>query len=114
MIKIRYMVDDVAKAVEFYSQQLGFSLLQQYGPAVAILERSGVELIVSGPISSITSSYCMDLSFSSVQYFMLTPHNLLLFYICYVYLHQRPNNINMDCLSYLSTFCISRPTWHVL
>ena len=52
MIKIRYMVDNVAEAVKFYSQQLGFNLLQQYRVAVAILEHSGVELIVSGPISS--------------------------------------------------------------
>ena len=52
MIKIRYIVHDVEKAVEFYTSNLDFELLKQYGPAVAILERDGVELIVSGPMAS--------------------------------------------------------------
>ena len=52
MIRVRYMVDDVSEAIDFYTGQLGFKLLQQYGPAVAILERFGTELIVAGPLSS--------------------------------------------------------------
>ena len=52
MIRIRYIVNEVDKAVEFYTSNLDFRLEQQFGPAVAILERDGVRLIVSGPKSS--------------------------------------------------------------
>ena len=52
MIRIRYIVNDVDEAVEFYSTHLDFRLKEQYGPAVAILERDGVQLIVSGPMAS--------------------------------------------------------------
>ena len=33
MIKMRYIVDDVDKAVEFYTTHLDFRLEQQFGPA---------------------------------------------------------------------------------
>ena len=52
MIRIRYLVNDVDEAVEFYESNLDFRLEKQYGPAVAILERDGVQLIVSGPMAS--------------------------------------------------------------
>ena len=52
MIRIRYIVNDVDKAVEFYTSNLDFRLEQQFGPAIAILERDGVQLLVSGPKSS--------------------------------------------------------------
>ncbi len=52
MIRIRYIVDDVDKAVEFYTSNLDFRLEQQFGPAIAILERDGVQLLVSGPKAS--------------------------------------------------------------
>ncbi len=52
MIRIRYIVNDVDKAVEFYKSIFDFRLEEQYGPAVAILERDGVQLIVSGPMAS--------------------------------------------------------------
>ena len=52
MIRIRYIVNDVDKAVEFYTSNFDFRLEEQYGPAVAILERDGVQLIVSGPMAS--------------------------------------------------------------
>ena len=51
-IKIRYLVDDVDKAVEFYTSNLNFRLEKQFGPAIAILEQDGVELLVSGPKAS--------------------------------------------------------------
>ena len=51
MIRIRYIVNDVDEAVEFY-KKLDFQLNEQYGPAVAILERDSVQLIVSGPMAS--------------------------------------------------------------
>ncbi len=52
MIRIRYIVNDVDEAVKFYTSNLDFHLEQHFGPAVAILERDGVRLIVSGPKSS--------------------------------------------------------------
>ncbi len=52
MIRIRYIVDDVDKAVEFYTSNLDFRLEQQFGAAIAILERDGVQLLVSGPKAS--------------------------------------------------------------
>ena len=52
MARVRYMVDDVDNAVEFYVSHLGFELEQQYGSAVAILVRGDLELIVAGPNAS--------------------------------------------------------------
>jgi len=52
LIKIRYIVHDVDKAVEFYTLNLDFRLEKQFGPAIAILERDGVQLLVSGPKAS--------------------------------------------------------------
>ena len=52
MIRFRYIVNDVDKAVEFYTSNFDFKLEEQFGPAIAILERDGVQLIVSGPMAS--------------------------------------------------------------
>ncbi len=42
------MVDDVASAVAFYRDGLGFTLKQQFGPAMAILEQGGLQLWLGG------------------------------------------------------------------
>ena len=52
VIRIRYIVHDVDEAVEFYTSHLGFRLHEQFGPAIAILARDGVQLLVSGPKAS--------------------------------------------------------------
>ena len=52
MIRFRYLVEDVDEAVSFYTSHLGFRVEQQFGKAIAILERDGVSLIVSGPMAS--------------------------------------------------------------
>ena len=52
MASVRYIVNDVDAAVEFYTGTLGFSLRQQFGPAMAILEREGLTLWVAGPAAS--------------------------------------------------------------
>ena len=52
MIKIRYLVNDVDEAVKFYTSNLDFQLEQQFGPAIAMLQRDGVTLLVAGPKSS--------------------------------------------------------------
>lgn len=51
-IRFRYIVDDVDKAIEFYSSNFDFKVVEQYGSAIAILERDGVQLVVSGPMAS--------------------------------------------------------------
>jgi catechol 2,3-dioxygenase-like lactoylglutathione lyase family enzyme len=52
MARVRYMVDDVDDAVEFYVSMLGFELDQQFGPAIAILNHGDLELVVAGPQTS--------------------------------------------------------------
>ena len=52
MARVRYMVDDVDEAVRFYVSRLGFELREQYGPAIAILIRGDLELLVAGPKTS--------------------------------------------------------------
>jgi catechol 2,3-dioxygenase-like lactoylglutathione lyase family enzyme len=50
--RIRYFVDDVEKSVAFYTGKLGFSLQQQFGPAMAILNHDDIELWLAGPPAS--------------------------------------------------------------
>ena len=52
MIRFRYIVDDVDQAVAFYTSHLGFHLEQQFGPAIAILQRDDFQLLVAGPKAS--------------------------------------------------------------
>ncbi|PKA43015.1 VOC family protein [Rhizobium sullae] len=47
-ISVRYIVDDVDAAVEFYTQRLGFSVAFRPAPGFAILTRDGFRLLVSG------------------------------------------------------------------
>ena len=48
---VRYQVQDVDRAVAFYTQHLGFHLTQRSGP-VAIVSRGDLHLLFSGPASS--------------------------------------------------------------
>ena len=52
MATCRYIVEDVDAAVAFYTSQLGFAVKNQFGPAVAILQRDDLELWVAGPTAS--------------------------------------------------------------
>lgn len=52
MAQVRYIVDDVDAAVAFYTNNLGFRLETQFGPAMAILERDDLRLWVAGPMAS--------------------------------------------------------------
>jgi predicted enzyme related to lactoylglutathione lyase len=49
---VRYIVSDVGAAIAFYTQALGFSLREQFGPAMAILARGDLTLWVAGPPAS--------------------------------------------------------------
>ena len=51
-VHVRYMVDDVAAAVNFYSTHLGFALLTNQGSAFADLKRGNLRLLLSGHTSS--------------------------------------------------------------
>jgi len=49
---VRYIVDDVEKAIAFYTIHLDFNLERQMGPAFAIVSRDGLMLWLAGPQSS--------------------------------------------------------------
>jgi predicted enzyme related to lactoylglutathione lyase len=51
MAAVRYLVSDVGQAILFYTR-LGFALRQQFGPAMAILERDDLTLWLAGPRAS--------------------------------------------------------------
>jgi catechol 2,3-dioxygenase-like lactoylglutathione lyase family enzyme len=50
-VNVRYMVDDVAAAVDFYTAHLGFTT-QMSTPAFADVRRDRLRLLLSGPASS--------------------------------------------------------------
>jgi catechol 2,3-dioxygenase-like lactoylglutathione lyase family enzyme len=52
MVNVRYMVDDVDTALEFYTKHLGFELLNNFAPAFADVARGHLRLLLSGPTSS--------------------------------------------------------------
>src|SRR5215475_13187705 len=49
---VRYQVKDVARSVNFYSQQLGLKLDHQHLPAFAQVSLANLKLILSGPGAS--------------------------------------------------------------
>jgi catechol 2,3-dioxygenase-like lactoylglutathione lyase family enzyme len=50
-VNVRYMVDDVASAIDFYTTYLGFTV-QTDTPAFADVRRGHLRLLLSGPESS--------------------------------------------------------------
>jgi len=49
---VRYQVKDVARSVEFYTRQLGFTLKHQQLPAFASVALGDAQLLLSGPGAS--------------------------------------------------------------
>src|SRR2546429_4396 len=49
---VRYMIDDVAAAIAFYTTHLGFEIESEALPAFAAVTRGPLRLILSGPGSS--------------------------------------------------------------
>ncbi|RZU75880.1 putative enzyme related to lactoylglutathione lyase [Micromonospora kangleipakensis] len=49
---VRYLVDDVQTAVDFYTTHLGFTLNTSAAPAFADVVRGPLRLLLSGPASS--------------------------------------------------------------
>jgi len=52
MVNVRYMVDDVQAAVDFYTGHLGFTLISSAAPAFADVSRGQLRLLLSGRTSS--------------------------------------------------------------
>ncbi|MGO4832579.1 VOC family protein [Rhizobiaceae sp. 2RAB30] len=48
-INMRYIVNDVEKAVTFYTQMLGFQVEMQPAPGFAALSRDGIRLLLNQP-----------------------------------------------------------------
>lgn len=51
-VHVRYLVDDVAAAIEFYTTHLRFVLLTDQRPAFADVQLGDLRLLLSGPQSS--------------------------------------------------------------
>jgi catechol 2,3-dioxygenase-like lactoylglutathione lyase family enzyme len=52
IVNVRYMVDDVADSIDFYTRHLGFTVLTSMLPAFADVKRDNLRLLLSGPTSS--------------------------------------------------------------
>ena len=52
LVNVRYMVDDVEKAVDFYTAVFGFTVRTNFAPAFADVVRGNLRLLLSGPKSS--------------------------------------------------------------
>jgi catechol 2,3-dioxygenase-like lactoylglutathione lyase family enzyme len=51
-VSVRYIVDDVAAAVDFYTRHFGFEVNTNYPPAFADVVRGNLRLLLAGPQSS--------------------------------------------------------------
>jgi catechol 2,3-dioxygenase-like lactoylglutathione lyase family enzyme len=49
---VRYLVDDVQAAADFYTTHLGFALTMNAAPAIAQVTRGPMRLLISGPTTS--------------------------------------------------------------
>jgi catechol 2,3-dioxygenase-like lactoylglutathione lyase family enzyme len=52
MVNVRYMVDDVQAAIDYYTGTLGFTLRSNAAPAFADVTRGSLRLLLAGPASS--------------------------------------------------------------
>lgn len=52
MAQVRLLVSDTSEAVNFYVGLLGFELVEQWGPAFAIVSHDGLSVWLSGPQTS--------------------------------------------------------------
>ena len=51
-VSVRYIVDDVDAAIDFYTRTLGFEVSSRAAPAFADVRRGALRLLLSGPTSS--------------------------------------------------------------
>ena len=52
LVSVRYMVDDVQAAIDFYGDHFGFTVRSSAAPAFADVVRGNLRLLLSGPTSS--------------------------------------------------------------
>jgi catechol 2,3-dioxygenase-like lactoylglutathione lyase family enzyme len=52
MATVRYLVNDVEASIRFYVDMLGFEVVEQYGPAMAITRSGDLTLWLAGPLAS--------------------------------------------------------------
>jgi catechol 2,3-dioxygenase-like lactoylglutathione lyase family enzyme len=52
LASVRYLIDDVRAAVDFYTTHLGFTVAFDAAPALADVRRGPLRLLLSGPASS--------------------------------------------------------------
>jgi catechol 2,3-dioxygenase-like lactoylglutathione lyase family enzyme len=52
IVNVRYMVDDVGQAIDFYTSNFGFTLGYNATPAFAEVRRGNLRLLLAGPTSS--------------------------------------------------------------
>jgi catechol 2,3-dioxygenase-like lactoylglutathione lyase family enzyme len=52
MVNVRYMVNDVQAAIDFYTAHLGFTVRSSAAPAFADVTRGSLRLLLAGPASS--------------------------------------------------------------
>jgi catechol 2,3-dioxygenase-like lactoylglutathione lyase family enzyme len=52
LVSVRYMVDDVDQAIEFYARHFGFEVGHNASPAFAEVIRGKLRLLLAGPTSS--------------------------------------------------------------
>ena len=52
LVNVRYMVDDVQSAVDFYTEHFDFTVRTSAAPAFADVVRGNLRLLLSGPKSS--------------------------------------------------------------
>ncbi|MDQ2632872.1 MAG: VOC family protein [Pseudomonadota bacterium] len=51
-VSVRYMVDDVQAALDWYTKHLGFEVISNHAPPFADVQRGSLRLLLSGPASS--------------------------------------------------------------
>ncbi len=51
-VSVRYMVDDVDQAIDFYTEHLGFESGHNASPAFAEVNKGNLRLLLAGPASS--------------------------------------------------------------
>lgn len=52
LVNVRYLVEDVDAAIDFYTRHLGFTVRSSAAPAFADVTRGHLRLLLSGPASS--------------------------------------------------------------
>jgi catechol 2,3-dioxygenase-like lactoylglutathione lyase family enzyme len=52
LVSVRYLVDDVEAAVDFYTKMLDFEIITNFPPVFADVVRGNLRLLLAGPTSS--------------------------------------------------------------